>query len=86
VPAVLETATGCEVLRASKPQSIMGSSHGSQRNRTIRHRSAAISIRKRVLWTTAGEVTSKNPVDLPLRLDDARGVAHNSTGPTSVSG
>ena len=25
----------------------------------------------------------KNPVDLPLRLDDASGVAHNSTGATS---
>jgi hypothetical protein len=28
---------------------------------------------------------AKSPVDLPLRLDDARAVAHNSTGPRSVS-
>jgi len=28
-------------------------------------------------------VARKNPVDLPLRLDDASGVAHNSTGATS---
>ena len=50
MPAALSTATGCEVLRASKPQSIDGLGHG---------------------FDTARWAASKNPVDLPLRLDDA---------------
>jgi hypothetical protein len=60
VPAVLGTATGCEVLRASKPQSINGLEPriATQRHDTVH------------LWppTVYG---ASNPVDLPLRLDDA---------------
>src|SRR5215471_4537099 len=48
-----EAATECEVLQASKPQSTMGSSHGSDTARCTR---------------PAGQ---QDPVDLPLRLDDA---------------
>jgi len=81
VPAVLGTATGCEVLRASKPQSINGL---EPRIATQRHDtspcSAAISIGKRVLWPPPVWVASKNPVDLPLRLDDA------SASPTTPQG
>jgi hypothetical protein len=51
VAAVLGTATGCEVLRASKPQSIDG-------------------LEPRIRYSGV-HAASKNPVDLPLRLDDA---------------
>ena len=34
---------------------------------------------------SGGVAASKSPVDLPLRLDERYRVAHNSTGPTSVS-
>jgi len=74
VPAVLGTATGCEVLRASKPQSINGLEPriATPRNGTERYRhcSAAILIGKRALATTVLGGRQK-PVDLPLRLDDA---------------
>jgi hypothetical protein len=51
VPAALRTATGCEVLRASKPQSTDG-------------------LEPRIRYSEV-HAASKNPVDLPLRLDDA---------------
>jgi len=73
VPAVLGTATGCEVLRASKPQSKNGLEPRipNATARICHPVGAAISIEKRVPWPPAGKVASKNPVDLPLRLDDA---------------
>jgi hypothetical protein len=75
-------ATGCEVLRASKPQSItMGSSHGSQRNGTILSLQCGNLDRENALsGLPPGVGGSKNPVDLPLRLDDA------SASPTTPQG
>src|SRR5262249_3339297 len=58
-----EAATECEVLQASKPQSTMGSSHGSD---------------------TAGGTRPVKPCGFAAVLGRYR-VAHNSTGPTSVS-
>ena len=81
MPAVLGTATGCEVLRASRPQSINGLEPriATQPHDTSPDHSAAISIGNRILWPPAVRV-SQNPVDLPLRLDDA------SASPTTPQG
>src|SRR5438477_6300655 len=59
-----EAATECEVLQASKPQSTMGSSHGSD---------------------TARGTRPARPCGFAAALGRRRRVAHNSTGPTSVS-
>ena len=59
-----EAATECEVLQASKPQSAMGSSHGSDSARGTR---------------------PARPCGFAAALGRRCRVAHNSTGPTSVS-
>jgi hypothetical protein len=80
VPAVLGTATGCEVLRASKPQSINGL---EPRIATQRHDTVTVvpQYHRKTPSLAMTVCGASNPVDLPLRLDDASAPPTTPQGP-----